>query len=148
MGLLILSHGNPARTMLNDVRGHEHGIAEKAVVAEVLVGDLLLLFLVGGAAFQPAERGDHGEQKMQFRGFLDVGLTVDGAFFRIESRGQPVDDHVVHELRKLRRVGVVAGEGVPVGHEEEGLVGVLHLDPVLEGAEVVTDMKRSGGPHA
>ena len=134
--------------MLNDVRSHEHGIAEEAVVAEILVGDLLLLFLVGGAAFEPAERGDHGKQQMKFRGFLDVGLAINGAVFGVETGGKPVDDHVVDELRKLGSIGVVAGQSMPVGHEEEGLVGLLHFDPVLEGAEIVTDVKRPGGPHA
>ena len=134
--------------MLDDVGGHEHGVAEEAVVAEVLVGDLLLLFLIGGAAFQPAERRDHGEQKVQFGSLADVGLAVDGAFFRVEAGAHPVHHHVAHVLGQLGGVGVVAGKGVPVGHEEEGFMVVLHVYPVLEGAEIVADMQRAGGAHA
>ena len=49
-----------------------------------------------------------------------------------------------------RRIGVVAGEGVPVGDEVEAIVGgiVLQADPVLQRAEIVADVEASGGAHA
>ena len=49
-----------------------------------------------------------------------------------------------------RRIGVIAGEGVPVGDEVEAVIGgiVLQADPVLQRAEVVADVKTSGGAHA
>ncbi len=47
-------------------------------------------------------------------------------------------------------VGVIAGEGVPVGDEVEAVVGRIGLqsDPVLESAEVIADVETAGGAHA
>ncbi len=62
---LILANRHPARPVHDDIRRLQHRIAEKAVGAEILVRKLLQLLLVSGAAFQPAHRGKHGEQKVQ-----------------------------------------------------------------------------------
>ena len=145
---LILPHGHPLGPMLDDVGSHEYRIAEEAVIPQILCGDFLLLFLVGGIAFQPAERSDHGKQKMQFRRLLDVGLTVYGALVRVKPHGEPVQHHFPHIFAQTGGVGVVTGQGVPVRHEEEGFHLLLHGHPVFQRAEIVADMQRPGGPHA
>jgi hypothetical protein len=47
-------------------------------------------------------------------------------------------------------VGVIAGQGVPVGYEIEAVVSgiVLQFDPILESAEIVADVEAPGGAHA
>ena len=148
VGQLVFTHGHAVGTVHEDVRGHEHGVAEEACVAQVLVGDLLLLFLVGGVAFQPGDGGDHGEQQAQLGVFLDRALAEDDALFGIQPGGHPVLDHLFHVGGDVGGVGIIAGQGVPVGHEEIGFLGVLEFHPVLEDAEVVTQMERPGGTHA
>ena len=147
MRQLVLPHGHPLRPVLDDVRSHEHGVPQEAVVAQVLGRDFLLLFLVGGVAFQPAQRSDHGQKQMQFGRFFDFGLPVNGAFGRVQPHGQPVHHHVAHVFVDARSVGVVAGQRVPVGHEEKGLRLVLHGHPVFERSEIMSDVQRTRGPH-
>src|SRR5262249_49612600 len=67
---------------------------------------------------------------------------------RIQSRGQPVDEHIVDVFRQLRGVVVAGGQHVPVGNEEEALVFVLKRHPVLQRAVVVTQRQPAGGSHA
>ena len=47
-----------------------------------------------------------------------------------------------------RRVGVIAGQRVPVGHEVEAVVLLLQRRPVLERANEVAEMELSSRPHA
>ncbi len=75
----------------------------------------------------------------------------------IEAGGEEVQGHFVARCcAELDGVGVVGGERVVVGDEEEALVlwravfvgGVLQLDPVVERAHVVAEMEPAGGSHA
>jgi len=87
---------------------------------------------------------------MEFGVFGDLGLEEDGGFGGVEAGGQEIDGDLEGVFGDGGGVGVVAGEGVPVGYEVETfVVGIgLELDPVLEGAEVVADVQTSGGAHA
>ena len=107
-------------------------------------------FFVGGDALEPAERRDHGEEEMEFGVFGDEGLQEDDGFRGIEAGGEEVDGDLDGVFGDGGGVGVIAGEGVPVGDEEKAVVGgiVLQVDPVLESAEVVADVQASGGAHA
>src|SRR6267142_3217 len=71
-------------------------------------------------------------------------------FGGVEAGGQEVDGDLKGVFGDGGGVGVVGGEGVPVGYEVEAfVVGIgLELDPVLQGAEVVADVETSGGAHA
>ena len=117
---------------------------------EIFVLDIFERFFVGGDAFEPAERGDHAEEEMKFGVFDDLGLLEDDGFGGIEAGSEEIDGDLERVLGDGGSVGVVAGEGVPVGDEVEAVVGriVLETDPVLEGAEVVADVEASGGAHA
>src|SRR5262249_49898481 len=72
------------------------------------------------------------------------------AFLRIEAGGEIVRDNLNRVLCDSTGVGVVAGQGVPVGDEVEAIVGgiVLQPDPVLQCAEVMADVQLAGRPHA
>ena len=48
----------------------------------------------------------------------------------------------------LRGVGVVGGEGVPVGDKEKTVVVVLEPGPVLQGADVVANVQFACRSHA
>ena len=57
-----------------------------------------------------------------------------------------VDIHRI--LPQVGGVGVIGGEGMPVGDEKVAVVVVLQAYPVVEGAHVVAEMQFAGGPHA
>ena len=67
---------------------------------------------------------------------------------RIESGGKVVEDDLQRVLLHHARVGVVGGQGVPVGDEEEAVVLVLQVDPVAQGANVIAQMQLARGSHA
>ncbi len=66
----------------------------------------------------------------------------------IEAGGEVVEDHLKRVLLHHARVGVVGGQRVPVGDEEEAVVLVLQVDPVAQGADVVAEVQLAGGSHA
>ena len=134
----------------DDVGGLQRGIAEETVGMQVLAGDIVDLFFVGGDAFEPAERRDHGQKQVEFGVFGNQGLQEDDGFLRVEAGGQIVDGDLQGVFGNGRGIAVVGREGVPVGDEIQAVVGgiVLETDPVLERAEVVADVQASGGAHA
>ncbi len=134
----------------DNVGGLQGGVAEKAVGVEVFILDVVELFLVGGDAFEPAEGRDHGEEEVELGVFGDEGLQEDDGFLRVEAGGEEVDGDLQGIFGDGGGVGVVGGEGVPIGDEEEAFVSgiVLEADPVLEGAEIVADVETAGGTHA
>ena len=126
----------------------QDGIAEESVGVEILFLEILLLLLVGGHAFEPAQGGHHGEQEVEFGVLRDVRLDEDGRLLRIESGGEPVEDHLEDVCLDARGVSVVGGEGVPVGDKEKTVVVVLEPGPVLQGTDVVADVQLAGRSHA
>ena len=134
----------------DDVGGLQAGVAEEAVSVEILAGDVFDLFLVGGDALEPAERGDHAKEEMEFGVFGDERLLEDDGFLRVEAGGEIVGDDFDGVLRDGGSVGVVGGEGVPVGDEVEAVVIwiVLQANPVFQRAEIVADVEFAGWAHA
>ena len=78
------------------------------------------------------------------------GLQEDYGLLRIEAGGEVVDGDLQRIFGDGGSIGVVGGEGVPVGDEIETVViGIgLEIDPVLESPEEVADVKATGGAHA
>ena len=87
------------------------------------------------------------EQKKELSVFLDMGLHEERALFRREPDAEPVDHHLLHVVRNLFRMLVVAGEGMPVGDEKKTVIPLLHVDPILQSAVKVPQVKRAGGAH-
>ena len=66
----------------------------------------------------------------------------------VQSRSEPVDQHIADVLLQARGVLVAGRERVPVGDEEVALVLVLQLDPVAQRAVIVAQVQRARGTHA
>ena len=66
----------------------------------------------------------------------------------IETRGKVIDHDLKRVLLDAAGVGVIRGQGVPVGDEKEAVVLVLQAHPVAQGADVVAEVELSGGTHA
>ena len=63
---LILTHRNLGGAIDQDVGTLQQGITQKAIGGEVFFLEFFLLVLVGRHPFQPAQRGDHRQQQVQF----------------------------------------------------------------------------------
>jgi len=59
---------------------------------------------------------------VKLRVFGDERLLEDDGLARVEAGGEIVGNDLDGVLCDLRRVGVIAGEGVPVGDEKEAVV--------------------------
>ena len=145
---LVFAHRHERRPVHQDVRGLQQRIAEEAVGGQVLFLELGLLVLVAGHALEPAQRRDHRQQQVQFGVLGHLRLHEQRGDARVQSRRQPVDEHLVDEFGQLLGVFVARGQRMPVGDEEIALVLVLQLDPVLECAMVVAKMQLTRRPHA
>ena len=78
----------------------------------------------------------------------DVGLDEDGATFGVEAGGEEVEGDIADVLAEGRGIGVVGGEGVEIRYEEEAIVLILELDPVVKRAHVVAEVKAARGTHS
>jgi hypothetical protein len=75
-------------------------------------------------------------------------LDEEGALLRIEARRDPVRDHRVGVLDDRARIGVLAGQRVPVRHEVEAVVLRLERHPVVQRPDEVAEVELAGRPHA
>jgi hypothetical protein len=87
---------------------------------------------------------------VEFSVLFDVALDEEDRFGGVEAGGEVVEDDFAGVRGDLRGVGVVGGEGVPVGDEVVAVVlrVVLQADPVVQGAHIVAEVKFAGGAHA
>ena len=99
---LVLAHGHIGRAIDEDVRALQQRIAQEAVGREILLLQLLLLILVAGHALQPTQRRDHRQQQVQLGVLRHVRLDEQCRNTRIQTRREPVDQHVLDLLRQLR----------------------------------------------
>src|SRR6266849_3770784 len=145
---LVLAHRHVLGAVKQYVRGLQQGVAQKTVRAQIAVGELRLLILVGRDALQPSQGCDHRQQQMQFRMLRHLRLNEQRGDAGIEARRQPVDGHRPDVLLELRGILITRGERMPIGDEEKAFVLVLQFDPILESAVVVAQMQLARGPHA
>ena len=145
---LVFTDRNEFRAIDEHIGGLQQRIAEKTVGRQVLVLELFDLVLVSRHALQPSQRRAHRQQREQFGMLWQPALDEDRGFFGVQASGDPVDHHVVDRLLDHLAVFIVRGQCVPVGDEEEAVMVVLQLDPVLERAMVVAEVECAGRAHA
>ena len=150
---LVLANGHQIRLVDQDVRRLQQRISEKSIGAQVLaagrdIADLLLLLLVARHPFQPSQRRNHRKQQMQFRVLRHPGLHKQRRPIRIEPGTEPIERDIESVLFHVRGVGVIGGQGVPVGDKEITFILALQTHPVVERAHVVAQVQLAGGTHA
>ena len=125
MRKLIFSDGNGIGLVQQNVAGLQNGVSQKTIGRQISIGNLFLFFLVRRIAFQPRNGRDHGKQEMQNRVIRVGRLNEDRRFLRIDSDGQPIDQHLVHEFPDPARIGIVCRQRMPIRHKEKAFVLVL-----------------------
>src|SRR5439155_22397040 len=144
VGRLVDADRDLRRLVHEDVGRLEDRVAEEAVGREVPVGELLALLLVGRIALEPGDGRQHAEQEIELGMLLDGRLLEERRAPRIEPDREPVEHHLDGVLFDLPWRGIVGGERMPVGDEEEAGGFALETDPVLERAVVVAEVLASG----
>ena len=144
---LILTHRDAVGAVYQDIGALQEGVAKEAVGRQVLFSELLLLVLVGRHPLEPAQRRDHGQQKVQLRVLRHARLDEQGRLRRVNAGGKPVHQHVPNVVFNNFWGIVVSGQRVPVRDEKQALVFMLQPDPIFEYAMVVAKMQASGGAH-
>src|SRR5207247_2499831 len=136
------------RLVHEDVGRLQHRVAEEPVGGEVAVLELRALLLVGGVPLEPRHRGQHAEEQVELGVLLHRRLLEERRARRVETDGQPVEDHLDGVL--LERLGrrPVGRQRVPVRDEEEAAVLALEPEPVLQRPVVVPEVLASGGARA
>ncbi len=119
MLFLVFADRHHSGGIEQDVRGHEHGVGEKAYVHVLFLSSGFVLEL--GHALHIA----HGRDGLQKPGELGVGgdlrLLEDNRTFRIEAEGDIVRENVQQLLRLALGV-VILGQGMKVCQEVEAAV--------------------------
>ena len=87
---LVLAHRHGVGLVDDDVGRLQQRVAQEAVGREVLLGELLLLLLVGRHALEPRHGHDHREQQVQLGVLGHQALDEEGRARGIEPGGQPV----------------------------------------------------------
>src|SRR6516162_6169580 len=85
---------------------------------------------------------------MQLGVLRHVRLDEQCATLRVEPGRKIVDDDFERVLLNAGRVGVIGGQRVPIGDEEETVITILQADPIAQRADVVAEVQFSGGSHA
>ena len=68
---------------------------------------------------------------MELRVFREAGLNKEDRFLGVDSGTQPVEDDLPGVFLEAAGIGIIGGQGVPVGDKEVALVLVLQLPPVF-----------------
>ena len=141
---LVFAHGHDAGLVEQDIGGHQDGVLQQAVADGFLLGGLRFVLR---HALQPAHGRDAGEHPGQLGVRRDGRLHHDGAILGIDAGGQ-IERGDLGDFGAQFGGVLVGGDGVQVHDAENALVIVLNAHPVLERAEVISDVKISGGLHA
>src|SRR5450756_1746457 len=80
--------------------------------------------------------------------FRHVGLAEDGRFLWVESRPQPVEDHLTPVLTNRTTLVPLGGQRMHVRDHEVAVIFILQLHVVRQHPQVVTQMELAGGTHA
>jgi len=145
---LVLADRNKVCPVNQDVRRLQQRIPQEAVRAEVLIFDVLALLFVGRDALEPPERRDHAEQQVQFGMLRNMRLDEQSRLLRIQPGRQEIRGDFDTALFHARGVGVIRCERVPVGDEKKAVILLLQAHPVLQGADVMSEVELAGWSHA
>ncbi len=77
-----------------------------------------------------------------------LGLDEQRRLIRIDTGGQPVDDHVPGCLFDILRIVVMRRQRMPVRDKEQAGILMLELGPVLEHTMVMAEVQEPGRAHA
>jgi hypothetical protein len=138
---LVLADGDELRVVEQDVRGHERRIGEQAQGHVLLLRRLVLE--LGHPARLP-HRGRALEDPRQLRMGRHLRLDEDRRLLRIDAGRDELGGRAQRPLPQIGRI-LFGGDRVHVRDEVEGVVRLLVCHELLQGSDVVSEVKRIGG---
>ena len=140
--LLVLAHRDGVGLVQQDVRRHEHRVVEEADRDALALGAGRLVLELRHPA-QLAHVRDRVEDPHELAVRGHVALHEDDRALGIDAAGEEQIDEVDRVAPQLC-AHLPHGDRVQVDGAIHAIVGLLHGDPVLDGAEVVAQMQRAG----
>ena len=105
VGNLVLPHRHCIGLIKDNIGGLQYGISHQSVLDGVFGFAHLADFVFEGRhPHEPAQGRYHGKQGAQGHDFRDVGLDEDNATLRIDTGGQPIQNHILDVRLDLRDV--------------------------------------------
>ena len=141
MLLLVLAYGHMGRLVDQHVGGLEHRIAVKPDRRAFAV--LARLFLELGHPVQPANPGGAVQQPAQLSMGGDVALAEQDCLVGVDPAGNERCSHFA-DIRVQRRGIIVDSDRMQIGKKEKTFALLLHLDPALDRAKIVSEVQVAG----
>src|SRR5689334_4803461 len=141
---LVLTYRNQLGSIQQDVSCLQHRVIQNAGGDAFLSARLLLELRL---SLQLAERSESVEYPGELGMFRHPRLNEQRALFGIETGCEEAERHVRGARAQVGRI-VRNGDRVIVDDAEKRLVFVLQLNPVLHGAEVISNVQGAGGLNA
>ena len=141
---LIVPYRHLVGAVQYDVPGHENGIVEQSGGHALHSGGLVLVL---GHALQPADGRDAVENPARLGMGGDVALDEQRALVRAKTAGEQHRGQLAGLAAQILRIER-RGDRVEVHDAEEVLLIVLLLDPLLERADVVAELRVAAGLDA
>src|ERR1041384_4686766 len=85
---------------------------------------------------------------MQFRVLWYMRLRKNQTLFRIKPGSQPVECDLQRILFDLGSIRVIGSQSMPVRQKERAVILLLHLHPVRQRADVVSQVQFPSRAHA
>ena len=121
-----------------NIGGHQHGIGKQTGVD--VIGILGGLVLELGHTGQLAEHGVAVQDPGQLGMGRNVGLDKEHTLFRVNTSSQQAGQGAVSIFTQLRRL-LTNGDRMLIGHHVDAVELVLHVGPVTDGADIVSQGK-------
>jgi len=151
---LVAANRHLVRVEHQDVRGHQHRVAEQphgdaGIRVFTLLDVLLHRGLVGVGTVKQALAGHAGEQPAQLGDLGDIRLAVEGCLVHIQAAGQPGGGDFQARTLNARRL-VALDQRVVVGQKVERIrIGrAAGNDGRANRARVVAQVRGAGGGDA
>ena len=145
---LVSAHRHITRAVDENICSLKQRIPEKSVGIELFFLKVLLLILIAGDTLQPTHGRDHGKKQMQLSVLGHFGLDKKRRRPGIDAYGQPVDHHFNDVILEQGRITIVGCQSMPISNEEEALILMLKLNPVLQHPMVMPQMQTTRRSHS
>jgi hypothetical protein len=142
--LLVFADRHDVRVEDQNIRRHQHGIGEEAVIGREAMRQLVL---VGVAALEQTHRRYRAQEPGEFGDFRHVGLFPEHGLLRIKTASQEIQRNIERVFAALGGIGQ-RGHRMVVGDEVERIALILQFDGGSHHPEIVAEMQRATGLDA
>ena len=141
---MVLPHRHVGRLVKQNIGRHQHRI--RIEPEHRLIAFFAGLLLELGHSIKPAKRRHAIQQPSQLSMLRHAALVENDALLRIETRSQQTCSHLASAGAQGRRI-LLDGNGMEVNNAVDAVIFLLHRDPILDGAEIISKVQITGRLH-